>query len=218
MPNITRSTSGTGTTWIRRAHSPAPGSIIGRPLLKLCPERRTCSDLKVGEGTLTALDCGADLVLGFLSASFPPTTQGVFANAAVDILAKTGIVTHISFGVESPEWQMDKILDILIEEPQPFKFSLKEELDKGSSFVESRAAAANPHDTGHGGKTQRFEQLPCSLIHAQDKETKLENRCGPGKEAGIGISPKTSLLSFSSATAVRKAIAAGKVSEALSRL
>ena len=88
----------------------------------------------------TALACGADLVLE-LPAVFSCHNAGVFANAAVDILGSAGIITHLSFGVESPDWDMHKVIDILIEEPQPFKQFLKEYLEKGFSFVEARALA-----------------------------------------------------------------------------
>ena len=48
--------------------------------------------------TLSALRGGADLVLE-LPVPFSSHNAGVFASAGVDILAATGLVTHISFGV-----------------------------------------------------------------------------------------------------------------------
>ncbi|HPX03162.1 MAG TPA: nucleotidyltransferase family protein [Synergistaceae bacterium] len=168
------------------------------------------------ERARAALDCGADLVLE-LPLVFSAHNAGVFANAAVDILAKTGIVTHISFGVESPEWQMDKILDILIEEPQPFKFSLKEELDKGSSFVESRAAALDRMIPGTAEKLKGSNNSLALSYMLRIKRQNWKIDAVPVKRLGSGYH-ENELTEFSSATAVRKAIAAGKVSEALSRL
>ena len=45
---------------------------------------------------------GADIVI-HLPTAFSCQSAGIFASAAVDTLAATGIVTHISFGMESPQ-------------------------------------------------------------------------------------------------------------------
>ena len=87
-----------------------------------------------------ALKSGADLVLE-LPAVFSSHNAGVFANAAVDIIGAMGTITHLAFGVENPEWQADEILDILIEEPEPFKVAIKKSLNNGVSFVEARSLA-----------------------------------------------------------------------------
>ena len=168
------------------------------------------------ERTKAALKCGADLVLE-LPLVFSSHNAGVFANAAVDILAMTGIVTHISFGLESPDWQMDKILDILIEEPEPFKFCLKEELNKGCSFVESRAAALDRMVPGTAEKLKGSNNsLALSyMLRIKKKNWKID--AVPVKRLGSGYH-ENELAEFSSATAVRKALSKGKVSEALSRL
>lgn len=71
-----------------------------------------------------ALRCGIDLVVE-LPVIFSAHNAGVFANAAVDILAAAGVVTHLSFGAENPDCLADSIIDILLEEPEPFKLSLK---------------------------------------------------------------------------------------------
>ena len=168
------------------------------------------------ERTKAALGCGADLVLE-LPLVFSAHNAGVFANAAVDILAMTGIVTHISFGLESPDWQMDKILDILIEEPEPFKFCLKEELDKGFSFVESRAAALDRMIPGTAEKLKGSNNSLALSYMLRIKKQNWEIDAVPVKRLGAGYH-ENELAEFSSATAVRKAISKGKVSEALSQL
>ena len=88
----------------------------------------------------TALRCGADLVLE-LPVPFSCHNAGVFAKGAVGILASTGVVTHLSFGMEGEIPEMDAILDILLHEPLPFKEKLKSVLALGMSYVEARANA-----------------------------------------------------------------------------
>ncbi len=88
-----------------------------------------------------ALKAGADLVLE-LPAAYSCHNAGVFANAAVDILAATEVVNRISFGMETIPDNMDAIVAILVDEPKPFKLALRSFLDSGYSFVQARAEAA----------------------------------------------------------------------------
>lgn len=81
-----------------------------------------------------ALRCGVDLVIE-LPVIFSSHNAGVFANAAVDILAATGVVTHLSFGAENPDCLVDSIVDILLKEPEPFKPLLKKHLEIGRAHV-----------------------------------------------------------------------------------
>lgn len=90
--------------------------------------------------TQMALHCGADLVLE-LPCIFSCANAGIFANAAVDILALTGIVTHLSFGMETPCPELRTIAAILVQEPPLFKERLRFFLDAGFSFVEARGRA-----------------------------------------------------------------------------
>jgi predicted nucleotidyltransferase len=90
-----------------------------------------------------ALACGADLALE-LPAAFSSCNAGVFANAAVDILAATGLVSCVSFGMETPFERNPGFLDIadvLNEEPDDFKADLKKFLRDGHSFVQARSMA-----------------------------------------------------------------------------
>ena len=166
--------------------------------------------------TRAALKCGADLVLE-LPLVFSAHSAGVFANAAVDILAMTGIVTNISFGLESPDWQMDKILDILIEEPEPFKFCLKEKLDKGFSFVESRAIALDHIIPGTVEKLKGSNNSLALSYMLRIKQKQYDISPVPVMRLGSCYHEKE-LAGFSSATAIRKSISNGKVSEALVQL
>lgn len=88
-----------------------------------------------------ALACGVDLALE-LPVVFSSHNAGVFANAAVDILASTGVVSRVSFGMETPDLPALRVLaDLLNEEPPAFKNSLKKFLREGYSFVQSRSMA-----------------------------------------------------------------------------
>jgi predicted nucleotidyltransferase len=91
--------------------------------------------------TEMALAHGADLVIE-LPVLFSCHNAGVFAAGAVDILAATGVITHISFGMEDPAGADKAILDILLHEPDPFKANLAENMKKGFSYAESRSLAA----------------------------------------------------------------------------
>lgn len=99
--------------------------------------------------TEMALKTGADLILE-LPCSYSCQNAGVFANAAIDLLEKTGIVKYVSFGMETPYVPINTISDILIQEPATFKFLLRSFLDKGSSFVEARARAIDRMLPGAG--------------------------------------------------------------------
>jgi predicted nucleotidyltransferase len=90
-----------------------------------------------------ALACGVDLALE-LPAIASSCNAGIFADAAVDILASTGLVDLISFGAESgPEGKsaLYAMADILNEEPPDFRELLKKFLKRGCSYVQSRSLA-----------------------------------------------------------------------------
>ncbi len=166
--------------------------------------------------TQSALDSGADLVLE-LPLVFSAHNSGVFANAAVDILGATGIVTNISFGVESQDWHMDKILDILIEEPEPFKCHLKAHLDKGYSFVEARALALDSIVPGCAEKLRGPNNTLALAYILRIKQKKWNMELTPIQRIGADYHNKD-ISEYSSATAVRKALAEGFVNDALAQL
>jgi predicted nucleotidyltransferase len=87
-----------------------------------------------------ALAGGADLVLE-LPVPFSCHNAGVFARGGVRILSSTGLITHLSFGIEVEIPEQERIVDILLHEPPRFKENLKNFLKTGLSFVEARARA-----------------------------------------------------------------------------
>ena len=166
--------------------------------------------------TEMALSSGADLVLE-LPAVFSSHNAGVFASAAIDVLGASQIVTHLAFGLENPNWQLDKILDIVIEEPKPFKFLLKEHLEKGYSFVEARSSALDILVPGTA-EMLRGSNNTLALAYLKQIRKKGYNMV-PVPIQRVGASYNDDRLgSFSSATAIRKAISCGKISEALAEM
>jgi predicted nucleotidyltransferase len=103
--------------------------------------------------TRMALANGADLVLEL---PFVHACNGgaEFARGAVDILAGTGFVTHLSFGMERPfepgPSPFETALDILIREPLSFKLDLKKNLASGQSYPKAVAEALNLELPGSG--------------------------------------------------------------------
>lgn len=97
-----------------------------------------------------ALACGADLALE-LPVVFSSHNAGLFANAAVDILAATGLVSELSFGMENSAYDTGKLADILNDEPEAFKHAIKKFLSEGFSFVQARSAALDELVPGASG-------------------------------------------------------------------
>ena len=161
---------------------------------------------------LAALYAGADLVLE-LPAVFSCHNSGVFTAAAVDILAATKVVTHLSFGMENPT-DLNPVVSILNDEPLSFKNLLKESLAKGSSFVQARCDAieklipgstpllSEPNNSLALGYAMRVNQIkaPLTLI--------------PVERIGAGYHDKERHV-VSSATAVRSYVENGQIEEAL---
>ena len=156
-----------------------------------------------------ALCSGVDLVLE-LPSIFSSHNAGVFANAAVDILGATKKVTHIAYGVESNDRLSDKIVDIVIEEPKPFKFLLKEHLSKGYSFVESRSLAIDAIIPGAAKILHGSNNSLAMAYLTRIKKKKYDITPLPVQRIGASYNDD-SLGNFSSATAIRKAVSLGDI-------
>ena len=96
-----------------------------------------------------ALYGGADLVLE-LPFLFACNAAPEFGAGAVDLLVRTKIATHISFGMEDASHDMRSILDILIQEPASFKRKLREKLDEGLSYPKAVGEALEKKLPGSG--------------------------------------------------------------------
>ncbi len=119
-----------------------------------------------------ALGAGVNLVLE-LPAFFSCHNAGIFAAGAVDILAATGMVETLSFGMEQPEFDPAPILDILVHEPSHFKDNLKKKLNSGFSYVK---AGLRPwkKSTRDGGFRFAAEQYSGPLLHGEDPEKGIQ--------------------------------------------
>ena len=88
-----------------------------------------------------ALLSGADLVLE-LPVSYAAGSAEYFADGAVSLLQKLGVVTHLAFGSEQGDLQpLMALAQILDEEPPLYKEALKAALKEGMSFPAARSGA-----------------------------------------------------------------------------
>lgn len=159
-----------------------------------------------------ALSGGADLVLE-LPVPFSCHNAGVFARGAVEILASTGVVTHLAFGMEGEIPRLESILDILLHEPLPFKEKLKSSLERGMSFVESRALAVDSLVPGakKGLSTPNNNLALAYLLEIAKKNAPLEPL--PVKRIGTGFHSLEGGV-FASASAIRLQLRSGRLEEA----
>ncbi|NLW91736.1 MAG: nucleotidyltransferase [Syntrophomonadaceae bacterium] len=88
-----------------------------------------------------ALASGADLVIE-LPFCFAVRSAYYFARGAMQLLQRTGVVTHLAFGCENNHLPtLQGIAEILSHEPDEFKTSLKRNLSNGLSFPLARSRA-----------------------------------------------------------------------------
>ncbi|MBR5318886.1 MAG: nucleotidyltransferase [Peptococcaceae bacterium] len=88
-----------------------------------------------------ALRSGADLVLE-LPAAFAVRSAGYFAQGAVQTLAATGVVSHLSCGVESQRaTELSELAAFLAEESADYQAALQQHLQAGVSFPAARQKA-----------------------------------------------------------------------------
>ena len=163
-----------------------------------------------------AVRCGADLVLE-LPVLWSSHNAGAFANGAVDILAATGVVSRLSFGAETPACLSDSIIDILLEEPDAFKLSLKKHLDEGYSFVESRSRAADELLPGSAELLKQSNNTLALAYMMRIKERGYKMKAAPVGRMGAAYN-SAELAQLSSASAIRRAFAAGARDAALAQM
>ncbi len=185
--------------------------------------------------TEAALSSGVDLALE-LPVVYSCHNAGLFANAAVDILAATGVVKKICFGMETPDDEaLQKIADILIEEPVAFREGLKKFLAEGFSFVQARSMALDalipgtaellgtPNNNLALAYVQRIrekkygiEPVAIERVGAGYHDKKYEISIARSREqcslAGCGAEPHAPKIA--SATAIRALVADGQIREA----
>ena len=90
-----------------------------------------------------ALQCGADAVFEF-PLCYSTGSAEFFAEGAVSFLHQLNIVDFLCFGSESDNLSgLQKIADILVEEPDEYRLSLQKHLKNGLSFPCARQIALN---------------------------------------------------------------------------
>ncbi len=157
-----------------------------------------------------ALLAGADLVIE-LPTIYSCHNAGVFANAAIDLLKSTGIVEYVSFGMETPTLLVNTISDILIQEPDPFKFLLRSFLNMGFSFVEARAKSLEELVPGAADfLTKPNNSLALSYVK-RIRESNYSLKVIPVKRISSHYHEENLQGSISSATSIRTATRKGQI-------
>lgn len=94
--------------------------------------------------TIMAISQGVDLVFE-LPVLYATRSAYWFARGGILSLAGTGLVTHVAFGVETPEPALlQEIALLLAQEPPAFRALLRQGLKEGLSFPQARAKALFP--------------------------------------------------------------------------
>jgi predicted nucleotidyltransferase len=201
---------------IRKTRERAQADAIIAVISSNFGQRGEPAILDKGVRAKSALLCGVDLVLE-LPVVFSSHNAGPFANAAVDILAATGVTDVLSFGMESPDDGISRLCglaDILNHEPDIFRSSLKKFLAAGYSFVQARSMAL---DGIVPGSLELLKRPNNNLALAYMKRIREKNypltplaigRLGAGhNDAGTNGE-------FASATAIRKLAASDEIGRA----
>ena len=153
----------------------------------------------------TALLAGVNLVLE-LPVFFSCSNAGVFASGAVDILAASGIVDYLSFGMETPDFDTSPILDILDHEPRAFKENLKKHLASGCSYVRARASALGEVDCRYGEFISRPNNALALAYMERIRKRNYPVKCLPVQRMGAGYGETELSSPFPSASGIRKCL------------
>ncbi|MDD2510124.1 MAG: nucleotidyltransferase [Syntrophomonas sp.] len=156
-----------------------------------------------------ALNAGVDLLIE-LPFCFATRSAYYFARGAVQLLQRTGVVTHLAFGSESGQLSLlQKIAGILAHEPESYKAILKKGLSRGLSFPLARSLALQEFMGADKKELQEILPGPNNILGLEYLRV-IE-------EEGIPLVPLTiprqgssfhssDLSPFSSARAIRQAL------------
>jgi len=167
-----------------------------------------------------ALNCGIDLVIElpfFLAAR----SAFYFARGALQLLHRTGVVTHLAFGCESNNIHMlNSIADIIAHEPEPYKSDLKKHLSRGLSFPLARSRSIQQFISDNTKELSDTLLGPNNILAIEYLRV-IEQYNLPLIPVAIkrhGSSYHSHELSdFASATAIRKAILNGSDTDELKK-
>lgn len=154
-----------------------------------------------------ALKCGADLVME-LPFCFAARSAYFFARGALQLLQRTGVVTHLAFGCETPRWDtLESIASLLASEPREYRERLKHYLDQGLNFALARSRSLNEFAAHRIGPVDDILAAPNNILALEYlrviKEERLPFTPVPVVRQGSSYHD-TDLHPLASATAIRR--------------
>lgn len=162
---------------------------------------------------LAAVRAGADLAIELPVVS-SCASAGTFAGAAVDIMAATGIIDAVSFGMEDTSADLEALARADSDEDAEFKSELKRRLDGGASYAAARAAALETRVPGAAALLSRpnnslaIEYAKQIFVrHYNIEMIKIERLGADHNDKFLGGA-------HPSATAIRRLIASGETDRA----
>lgn len=172
---------------------------------------------------------GVDLVIE-LPVSFSCASAEYFANGAIALLDKLGIIDFLTFGCECDDLNsLQEIANLLAQEPKEFKEYLQEYLKSGYSFPSSREKAINDYfvlikkynsetlKSYHGLLNNPNNILAIEYLKAL-KKRKSSILPVPIKRMGSSYHTEILETTYSSATAIRSAILSNNISSIIDQV
>lgn len=134
-----------------------------------------------------------------------------FATAAITALASTGIVDTILFSSENANRDLfEKISDILINEPEAYKTTIREALAAGQSYPSARLAAVKACIPGPDNQTEELLSKPNNILGLEYvkalKKNHLDIHYEIMERMGEAYHSLEADSYYSSASAIRNAI------------
>ncbi len=156
-----------------------------------------------------ALNAGVDLLIE-LPFCFATRSAYYFAKGAVQLLQRSGVVTHLAFGSESGQLsRLQEIAGILAHEPESYKTALKKGLSQGLSFPLARSSALQEYMGGEKKQLQEILPGPNNILALEylrvieEEEIPLLPLTIPRQGSSFHSSD---LSPYSSARAIRQAL------------
>lgn len=158
-----------------------------------------------------ALKCGADMVIELPAFISTASAEG-FAFGAISLLNQLNTVNCISFGIEINNFPLiNQIADILINEPEQFKQSIKKSCENGLSYPTARSIAlASVLQNEISSDFEEVLNKPNSILGIEYIKAlkRLDSNISavPIQRIGAGYNDFTSYENFSSASGIRNFI------------
>lgn len=181
-------------------------------------QRGTPAILNKYARTEMALRNGADLVLE-IPVFYACGSAEYFANGAVSMLDRLGVVDHLCFGSECGQEQiMKQIARILVEEPDSYREKLSEKLKKGCSFPTARSLALLEYCPSLNDAVDIFTS-PNNILGIEYIKALLRRHSSiepvTVKRAGCAYHEKRMGAEHPSALALRQAVLSGQETDSL---